>query len=166
MPKLKPGSMIIDLVDGSIHGDLDHCPKQDLLESAQALLSLLTQVQHKGLWGLGKPYDREWYIFTSSRAYKGPQTTVALEAYNGQAAKPIVINWDRDAYWKGNGYSKPLGKIEDGEVTDSIEGVTDHHIPRPAPTVIQPEARPSVRRTQRKPRPGENRVDIERPRLF
>ena len=49
MPKLKPGSLIIDLADGSIHGDLDHCQKEDLLESARALLSLLRQVQHKGL---------------------------------------------------------------------------------------------------------------------
>ena len=44
MAKLKAGALTVDLATGGIYGDIDHCPREDLLESAEALLSLLPEV--------------------------------------------------------------------------------------------------------------------------
>ena len=51
MAKLKPGAITIDLETGGIYGDLDHCRREDLLESAEALLSRLAQVNDGGFRG-------------------------------------------------------------------------------------------------------------------
>ena len=157
MPKLKPGSMIIDLVDGSIHGDLDHCPKEDLLESARALLSLLRQVQHKGLWGLSKDYDAGCYIHTSAKRYKCPEVSLEIGFQTHRHFSIMTLNDDWETRWKNDWWSKPVGKIEGGEVVDSIEGVTDHYVPRPAPTVPAPRGKTSA---------GKPEPIVEQPRLI
>lgn len=157
MPKLKPGSMIIDLVDGSIHGDLDHCPKEDLLESARALLSLQPQLQHKGLWGLSKDYDTGCYIHTSAKGYKRPDVTLEVGWETHRAFHIMVLHNDRETFWKSDWWSKPAGAIKDGEVVDSIEGVTDHYVPRPVPTVPTPRGKIG---------PGQPKPKVEQPRLI
>ena len=141
MPKLKPGSVTVDLVDGSIHGDLEHCPREALLESAQALLSLLAQVKHKGLWGLGKAYDADCHLYTTAKRYTLPEGLV-LEAECPWTCSTfrvtVITNSDRKTYWRGNWYSRLIGSVRDGQVSPDTEGLPDHYRP--------PERPPSVAR--------------------
>jgi len=106
---LRPGAVTIDLVDGSIQGDLDHCPEEDLLESARALLSLLPQVRHKGLWGLGKAYDADCYLYTTNRTYKVPDglslSVLGTSRPEGGRYLPpkfslITLKVSRKQYWE------------------------------------------------------------------
>lgn len=157
MHRLMPGSLIIDLADGSIHGDLDHCSKEDLLESARALLSILPQVRHKGLWGLGKAYDADCYIHTRQSRYQVPEVSLEVGWPTHRAFHLLVLHGNRQDYWKGDWYSKPVGAIKDGEVVDSTEGLPDHYMPPPEPTIPTPPgkvhtAKPSSR--------------VQRPRLL
>lgn len=135
MPKLKRGAVTVDLVDGSIHGDLDHCPREDLLESAQALLSLLPHVKHKGLWGLAKAYDATCYLYTTAKRYRPPPgLDVETDFPWGQPTVRVTVinNSHRETYWHGDGYSQPVGKLVDGQVAGDTEGVTNHYQP-PSP---------------------------------
>lgn len=158
MSELKPGAVIVDLLDNSVQGDLDHCAKEDLLESARALLSLLPQVKHKGLWGLGKAYDTDCYIYTTNRHYKEPgELSLEIGWSTHRAFHLIVLHSSRADYWKSNGYSKLVGSIHEGEVTDNTEDMPDHYVPRPAPTVPTPKG---------KVRAGGPRPKVERPKLF
>ena len=88
MAKLKPGAVTIDLVTGGIYGDIDHCPKEDLLESAEALLPLLSKVQHPGLWGLHKDFDADCYVYTAAKKYEVDSKDCAIEVdiYRGPGA--------------------------------------------------------------------------------
>lgn len=90
MAKLKPGAVTIDLVDGNIHGDLDHCPREDLLESAEALLSILPQLDDtRGVWGLSKDFDTGCHVYTRRKNLRIPEG-IALEAdiYWGPGGMP------------------------------------------------------------------------------
>ena len=69
---LKEGAMIVELKTGVIWGDLAHCSREDLLESARTLVALAPTVAHKGLWGFGKAYDRDTYVYTTSKSFKAP----------------------------------------------------------------------------------------------
>ena len=142
MPKLKPGSVIVDLVDGSVHGDLDHCPREDLLESAQALLSLLPWVKHKGLWGIGKAYDAGCYLYTTAKKYK-PPTDLHLEAEMGYerkfSLKPIHEGPER--YWRLTPWSRLVGGVQGDQVSPDTEGKTDHYLSPDPPRVPTPQAR-------------------------
>ncbi|MFH1560699.1 MAG: hypothetical protein ABID84_04755 [Chloroflexota bacterium] len=144
MPKLKPGAVTIDLMDGSVHGDLDHCPEEDLLASAQALLSLIGQVNHKGLWGLGKAYDAGCYLYTSDRQYKPPDE-LHLEADMDTGWKRkfrlIAITSDREGYWHSNWYSRLVGSVQGSRVVPDTEGKPDHYHPLPPPSVPTPQPR-------------------------
>lgn len=165
--KLLPGALTIDLVDGSIHGDLDHCPKEDLLESARALLSLLPQVRHKGLWGMGKDYDAGCYLYTRADRYKVPDgLTLSVLGPRGPDGNRypsrrrfslIVLKSDRAEHWRHNTYSKLVGSVQEGQVTDNIEGMPDHYIPSAAPTIPTPKGKPPPRKPQPK---------VEQTRLF
>jgi hypothetical protein len=164
---LMPGALTIDLVDGSVHGDLDHCPKEDLLESARALLSLLPRVRHKGLWGLGKAYDADCYLYTRDKRYKLPDglTLATTDPPPGakwrHSPRPfslIVQDSDREEHWRRYTYSKLIGSVREGQVSEDITGLSSHHIPRPAPTVPTPKGRP---KGGVKPAPS-----VERPRMF
>ena len=100
MPKLTPGALVIDLVDGSIHGDIDHCPKGDLLESARALLSLLPKVQRRGLWGLSKDYDTGCYIHTSAKGYRLSKLSLEVGWGTHRTFHIMSPNDDRETFWK------------------------------------------------------------------
>ena len=162
MAKLKLGAVVVDLVDGSVHGDLDHCPKDDLLESAQALLSLLPQVNHKGLWGLGKAYDAGCYLYTSNTRYKPPDG-LHLEADMGSESRRefrlIAITEAQERYWRSNWYSRLVGSVQEDQVSPDIEGKTDHYRPLPPPSV--PTSQPRSQRVK-----GVQREEVGQGRLL
>jgi len=135
MAKLKPGAVSIDLETGGIYGDIDHCPQADLLESAEALLSLLPRVRHKGLWGLVKDFDADCYLYTRAKGYKVPDD-VRLEAdiYRGTGGLPasrrpfkLIVMPERDGeqYWRSTWYEPLVGSVRNGKVSPDIEGVPD-----------------------------------------
>jgi hypothetical protein len=133
---LIPGAVIIDLVDGSIHGDLGHCPKEDLLESARALLSLLPQVRHKGLWGFGKAYDADCYLYTTVGRYKAPEdlSVSALGSarpdgsrYPTRKFALLTLHSTRADYWRNDDYFKLVGSIRDGLVSEDTTGLASHY---------------------------------------
>jgi len=130
MAKLKPGAITIDLETGGIYGDLDHCPREDLLESAEALLSLLPQVKHKGLWGLAKAFDADCYLHTERASYKVPED-IRLELYRGNdvAGRRFRLvplgKTERATYWQYHWYSKLVGSVRGGKVTADTEGIPD-----------------------------------------
>jgi len=130
MAKLKPGAITIDLETGGIYGDLDHCPGEGLLESAEALLSLLPQVKHKGLWGLAKAWDADCYLYTERASYKVPED-IRLELYRGNdvAGRRFRLvplgKVERASYWQYQWYAKLIGSVRDGKVTPDTEGVVD-----------------------------------------
>ena len=61
---LRPGALIIDRATGQVWGDLDHCPAEDLMSSAKAIWEA-GKVLGRAIWGLGKAYDNDCYIFTN-----------------------------------------------------------------------------------------------------
>ena len=130
MAKLKPGAITIDLETGGIYGDLDHCPGEGLLESAEALLSLLPQVNHKGLWGLAKAWDADCYLYTERASYKVPED-IRLELYRGNdvAGRRFrlvpVGKVERARHWQYHWYSKLVGSVRDGKVSADTEGIVD-----------------------------------------
>ena len=150
MPKFKLGAVTIDLVDGSIHGDLDHCPKEDLLESAQALLSLLPRVKHKGLWGLGKAYDADCYLYTAAKRYSPTQGLVleadCLKGSCHQFRLMAIDSSDRETHWRGDQYSHLIGSVRDGQVSPDTDGLVSHYVPRPP----RPTEVPKVQRERQK----------------
>ena len=130
MTKLRPGSITIDLRTGGIYGDLDHCPVEDLLQSAEALLSLLPQVNHKRLWGLGKAYDADCYLYTEATSYRAPDG-LHLQADVGggscQRFRLTVMPCDYEPYWERTWYEKLVGSVRDGKVSPDTEGVPDRY---------------------------------------
>jgi len=153
MAKLKLGALTIDLVDGSIHGDLDHCPREDLLESAQALLSLLPRVRHRGLWGLGKAYDADCYLHTEAGKYAPPEDlTLEAECTGGsrQHFRLAVLRGERETYWRYTWCEKLVGSVKEGEVNPDTKGLaTRHREPeRISPSQPARESSAGKRRTQ------------------
>ena len=149
MPKLKRGAVTIDLVDGSIHGDLDHCLREDLLESAQALLELLPQVKHKGLWGLGKAYDADCYLYTAAKRYSPPDgLNLEAECPSGSCRQfkfTVIVGSDWETHWRHDWYSRLVGSIQGDQVTPDIEGRPDHYRP---PLPPQPQRPPKAKSQQ------------------
>jgi len=130
MAKLKPGALTIDLVDGSIHGDLDHCPREDLLESAQALLSLLPKVRHRGLWGLGKAYDADCHLHTETGKYAPPEgLTLEAECPGGscQRFRLAVLRGERETYWRHTWYEKLVGSVKGDKVSPDTQGLASRY---------------------------------------
>ena len=136
MAKLKPGAVEIDLVTGGVYGDIDHCPVEDLLESAEALLSLLPKVQHPGLWGLHKDFDADCYVYTTARRYKvDGELTLEADIYEGPGGMPgpwtrpftlkLMTGSDRERYWRFNWYSRLIGSVRDGQVSADIDSIPD-----------------------------------------
>jgi|GEM_PF-3558192 len=138
MAKLKPGAITIDLETGGIYGDLDHCPREDLLESAEALLSLLPRVNHKGVWALAKDFDAGCYLYTKSKSYRVPgDLDLDQDIYRGPALgwppSPrdktfrLMVQPDcvRDAYWRARWYEPLIGSVSDGKVSADTEGIVD-----------------------------------------
>lgn len=159
---LKPGALTIDLVDGSIHGDLDHCPKEDLLESARALLSLLPHVRHQGLWGLGKAYDADCYLYTTDKRYKlpagltlsamGPRSPAEKWRHTPRKFSLIMLHSNRAEHWRGHTYSKLIGSVREDQASEDTTGVSSHYTPSPTPTVPIPKGKQTGRVA--KPAPG------------
>jgi len=130
MPKLKPGALTVDLVDGSIHGDLDHCPREDLLESAEALMSLLPRVRHRGLWGMGKAYDADCYLHTEAGKYRAPEgLTLEAECPGGscQHFRLAVLRGERETYWRHIWYEKLVGSLKGDKVRPDTQGLTSRY---------------------------------------
>jgi len=138
MAKLKPGALIVDLVGGGIYGDLDHCPKVDLLESAEALLSLLPHVQHKGLWGISKSFDEDCYIYTANKTFKVPAelplperdmyrgpTGMGPSRRNTTVTAMTYLPSSRLGYFDHNWYSVLVGSVKDGHACEETEGIED-----------------------------------------
>lgn len=143
MAKLKPGAVEIDLVTGGVYGDVDHCPVEDLLGSAEALLSLLPKVNHKGLWGLHKDFDSDCYVYTAAQRYKvDGEFTLEADIYRGPGGmegpwtRPfrltVMSGTDREQYWRYNWYSKLIASVSDGQVSTDIEGIPDVNAERRA----------------------------------
>jgi hypothetical protein len=136
MAKLRPGAVTIDLETGGIYGDLDHCLREDLLESAEALLSLLPQVNHEGLWRLGKAWDADCYLYTDRASYKVPED-VRLELYlgNDMAGRRFSFvplgKTERDTYWQYHWYSRLVGSVRDGKVTPDTEEIRRREASKP-----------------------------------
>ena len=135
MAKLKAGAMMVDLATGGIYGDIACCPREDLLESAEALLSLLPQVQHKGLWGIGKAYDADCYLYTSHKSYQEPKgLNLPAEIERGSGCpygwrKPFnLIAFslaDRQRHFEMTDYEPLVGSVREGKVSPNIEGIPD-----------------------------------------
>ena len=130
MARLRPGAVTIDLETGGIYGDLDHCPRKDLLESAETLLSLLPQVNHRGLWGMAKAWDAECYLYTKKATYRVPED-IRLELYRGNDVashrfKLIPLpERDREGHFRSMWYEPLIGSVRDGRVTVDIDGIPD-----------------------------------------
>ena len=138
MAKLKPGAITVDLETGGIYGDLAHCPREDLLESAEALLSLLLRVGHKGIWALAKDFDADCYLYTASKSYRAPEDVHLEQDINrgpavGWPPSPkdqtfrLLVQPDcvRDAYWRARWYEPLIGSVRDGKVSANTEGIVD-----------------------------------------
>jgi len=93
--ELKPGAVTIDFATSGIYGDLDHCPTEDLLESARALLELTNGKRGKA-WGVRKDYDKGWSLANE----KGGR-----ERWCRFDTEPLV------------------GSIREGQMTDNVEGI-------------------------------------------
>jgi len=117
MAKLKPGAVTIDLETGGVYGDIAHCPREDLLESAEALLSLLPKVDHKGIWALAKDFDAQCYLYTTNKRYWAPE----------DLDLPLLVQRQcvRDAYWHARWYEPLIGSFRDGKVSADTEGIVD-----------------------------------------
>ena len=139
IPKLRTGSITIDLVTGGIYGDLDHCPKEELLESAEVLLSILPRIKHKGLWGMGKAYDADCYLYTT-KSYKlpegieilanidkGPMSDDKLVPTPRPARLIVFDETSREKHWQYDWYSMVVGSVKDGHARPDTEGVPDHY---------------------------------------
>jgi len=131
MAKLKPGAIMVDLVGGGCYGDVEHCKLEDLLESAEALLSLVPQVQHKGLWGIAKDFDADCYLNTTNRGFK-PAEGITLESdiyYGYGRAKNfnlvVMGGSDRETYFRYSWYEIMFGQIKDGKIVADTLGVED-----------------------------------------
>ena len=130
MAKLRPGAVTIDLETGGIYGDLDHCPREDLLESAEALLSLLPKVNHRGLWGLAKAWDADCYVYSEAASFRVPED-IRLELYRGNdvAGRRFRLvplgRMERDVYWRFHWYEPLIGSLRDGKVSPDTEGIPD-----------------------------------------
>lgn len=153
MAKLKPGAITIDLVTGGIYGDLDHCPLADLLESAEALLSLLPEVEHKGLWGFAKDFDAQCYLYTTNKRYwvpeglhldqdiyRGPVVDFPPSERNQSFSLLVFRHIVRDACWRSRWYEPLIGSFRDGQVSTDTEGLVD----------LTAEARAEMERHRRK----------------
>ena len=155
MAKLRPGAVGIDLATGGIYGDLDHCPTEDLLESAEALLSLLPHVNHRGLWGLGKAWDADCYLYTGKVTYKVPED-IRLELYRGSdlAGRRFRLvplgKMERNRYWQYHWYECLIGSVRDGKVTADTEGIAD--LTAEARAEMERQAEEVRRREASKPR--------------
>lgn len=138
MAKLRPGAVTIDLPSTGIYGDADHCPVNELLESAEAMLSLLPKVDHDGLWGIDKDFDPQCYLLTTSKRYKAPDVSLEWDhTSSGLHGAPEdwfrerkfnlkVLLYGRDVYWQHHDYHTLIGKIgEGGKAIADTEGVCD-----------------------------------------
>ena len=130
MAKLKPGAVSVDLETGGVYGDLDHCPREDLLESAQALLQLLPHVErHRKVWGLGKAYDSDCYIYTTGRQFAAPKVELEVSETMPDSERDFHLvvfgGGDRDIYWRNMWYEPLIGSVRDGQVVPDTEGVAD-----------------------------------------
>ena len=121
---------------GGVYGDLDHCPKEDLLESAQALFHLLPHVKGHKVWGLAKAFDADCYILTSGHQFKAPDVEVEADIYRGTANMPssekertvrlrVLGGTQRDTYWHNCWYEPLVGSVRDGQVVSETDGVED-----------------------------------------
>jgi len=117
MAKLKPGAVTIDLETGGVYGDIAHCPMENLLESAESLLSLLPKVDHKGIWALAKDFDAQCYLYTTNKRYWVPEDLDLLLLVQRQCV--------RDAYWHARWYEPLIGSFRDGKVSADTEGIVD-----------------------------------------
>ena len=129
MVKLKPGAVSIDLETGGVYGDLDHCPRENLLESAQALLQLRPHLEGRKVWGLGKAFGSDCYIHTSGRQLKAPKVEFEVDesmpAYERDFHLIVFRGTSRDIYWQNMWYEPLIGSIRDGKVVPNTEGIQD-----------------------------------------
>ncbi len=70
---LRYGALVLDLATREVFGDLDHCPQADLMESAEALLKVASAFP-RGVWGIGKAYDADCYVFSAGKSLLTPQS--------------------------------------------------------------------------------------------
>ena len=105
-------------------------PDAAWVASAEALLSLLPQVDHSGLWGLGKAWDADCYVYSERASYKVPED-IRLELYRGNdlsgrrfSLRPLGKS-ERATYWRYHWYEPLIGSVRDGKVIADIEGIVD-----------------------------------------
>jgi hypothetical protein len=144
---LRLGSVTVDLECGAVYGDSDHCPKEELLESAQALISLLPRVNEPRVWGIAKDADDGCYLLIDVEEmacsykvgeieFKGrlcePEAEINLEADFGnywRKPSPILrlLAAEHDIYFYQNDYEPLIGSVKDGTISDDINGVATNH---------------------------------------
>lgn len=56
---LKYGAVTVDFLTGYVYGDIDHCPLNDLIESAKTLINIAP----KRAKAIGKAYDNDCYLY-------------------------------------------------------------------------------------------------------
>jgi hypothetical protein len=136
MAKLKRGAVTIDLETGGVYGDLAHCPREDLLESAQALLQLLPHLEGRRVWGLAKAFDSDTYIYTKGRDFPFPKVEIPVAEgvdFPGRQRQRVVFGGsDGRTYWWQNWYEELVGSVKDGQVVPDTEGVPDLTAPNKA----------------------------------
>ena len=105
---LKYGAIRLDLETGGVWGDSQHCPVEDLLESARFLRDLATTVQHRGLWGMGKAYDDDCYVLTTNKSFKVTTPHPGQFPNTGRTPRWIALHGsrhdDKDNYLTWLGY--------------------------------------------------------------
>ena len=125
MVHLKPGAVTVDLETGGVYGDLEHCPMEDLLESAQALLQLLPCLEGRKVWGLGKAYDADCYIYTKGHQFAVPNVQLGAPEGVRDFRLAIMGGSHRDIYFGNLWYEPLVGSVRDGQVVPDTEGVED-----------------------------------------
>jgi len=130
MAKLKPGAIAVDFETGGIYGDLDHCPIDDLLESAEALLACLPE-GHKGVKGFCKDYDAGCYVFANKSCkvsvpehdiYRGPCGGDPILPH-----RPASVTVTKEFHPHHYVYEPLIGSVRDGKVSTNTEGIVDLH---------------------------------------
>lgn len=78
MGTLRYGALMIDRETREVWGDADHCSVTDLMDSAEALWDVGKSLD-KSVWGIGKAYDGDCYVFVRGKRRTVPSALPVAE---------------------------------------------------------------------------------------